>query len=249
LITSVLVDIATTADSEFLQPAIEATREVITGTIETINADGAYHSVDNQEYCRNQQTPVDLVLGAIQGKESRYDLCLDDHDQLIVTDQTTNTIIEVRQVKTRKEDASPKWAIRNEKGKIRYFSQKEIDTCLLRKQIGARTQKELNVRNNVEATIFQLGYHYSNAKSRYRGLVKHQMWANARCLWINFVRITNFVAGGGSNCVKNVKNGLVLCQILLYFIKQRYTLVSVKTFSSRWYGKRGWGDFLKNDFL
>jgi hypothetical protein len=249
LITSVLVDVATAADNEFLQPAVEATREVIAGTIETINADGAYHSVDNQEYCRNQQTPVDLVLGAIGGKESRYDLCLDDHDQLVVTDLTTNTIVEVRQVKTRKEDTSPKWAIKNEKGQNRYFSQKEIDTCLLRKQIGARTQEELNVRNNVEATIFQLGYHYSNAKSRYRGLVKHQMWANVRCLWINFVRITNFVAEGGSKCVQNVKNGLILCQIALYFIKQRCTLVSVKTFSSRWSEKRVWSDFLKNDFL
>ena len=48
-------------------------------------------------------------------------------------------------------------------------------------------------RNNVEASIFQLGYHYSNAKSRYRGLIKHQMWANMRCLWVNFVRVLNYI--------------------------------------------------------
>ncbi|WP_234995087.1 hypothetical protein, partial [Alkalitalea saponilacus] len=41
-------------------------------------------------------------------------------------------------------------------------------------------------------TIFQLGYHYSNAKSRYRGVIKHQMWANIRCLWVNFVRILKY---------------------------------------------------------
>jgi hypothetical protein len=249
LITSVLVDVATTADSEFLQPAIEASCEVVAATIETVNADGAYHSVDNQEYCRNRQSPVDLVLGAIQGKESQYDLCLDDNEQLVVTDLTTNTTVEVRQVKTRKEDAAPKWAIRNEKGQLRYFTQKEIDTCSLRKQIGARTQAELNVRNNVEATIFQLGYHYSNAKSRYRGLVKHKMWANARCLWINFVRIAKFVAGGGSNCEQNGKNGLILPQIWLIFVKMRYAMIPVKNFSSPFTGKRVWGDFLKNDFL
>jgi len=249
LITSVIVDVATAADSDFLQPAIEATSEVITGTIETVNADGAYHSVDNQDYCRKQETPVDLVLGAIQGKESGYDLCLDDNDQLVVTDLTTNTIVEVRQVKTRKEDAPSKWAIRNEKGQLRYFTKKEIDTCSLRKQTGARTQKELNVRNNVEATIFQLGYHYSNAKSRYRGLIKHKMWANARCLWINFVRIANFVAGGGSNCVKNGKNGLILPQILLNFVKMKYTMIPVKNFSSPF--PRIWvvDDFFLNDFL
>jgi hypothetical protein len=249
LITSVLVDVATTADSDFLQPAIESSCEVVAGTIETVNADGAYHSVDNQEYCRNQKTPVDLVLGAIQGKESQYDLVLDHDNQLVVTDMTTNTTVEVRQVKTRKEDAVPKWAIRNEKGKLRYFTQKEIDTCLLRKQIGTRTQAELNVRNNVEATIFQLGYHYSNAKSRYRGLMKHKMWANARCLWINFVRIANFIAGGGSNCLQNGKNGLILPQILLIFVKMRCAMMPVKNFSSPFTGKRVWGGFFKNDFL
>jgi hypothetical protein len=257
LITSVLVDVATTADSDFLQTAIESTREVVTGTIETVNADGAYHSVDNQEYCRNQQTPVDLVLGAIQGKVSQYDLSLDGDNQLVVTDMETNTILPVRQVKTRKKDAVSKWAIRNEKGQLRYFTQKEIDTSLLRKLIGNRTQDELNVRNNVEATIFQLGYHYSNAKSRYRGLIKHKMWANVRCLWINFVRISNFavaelsrsIAGGGSKCVQNVKNRLILPHFLLNLVKMRCVIVPVKTFSSRWSEKRVWDDFKKIDFL
>jgi hypothetical protein len=248
LITSVLVDVATTADSAFLQPAIEASREVVVGTIETVNADGAYHSVDNQDYCRNQQTPVDLILGAIQGKASQYDLSLDGDDQLVVTDLTTSAILEVRQVKTRKEDASPTWAIRNEKGQLRYFTQKEIDTCLLRKQIGTRMQAELNVRNNVEATIFQLGYHYSNAKSRYRGLIKHKMWANVRCLWINFVRINNFVAGGGSSCEQNTRNRAFLSQFLLIFVKLRCAILPVKTFSSPFNGKRIWGNLFKNDF-
>jgi hypothetical protein len=50
----------------------------------------------------------------------------------------------------------------------------------------------LQKRNNVEVTIFQLGYHCSNAKTRYRGEIKHQMWANVRCLWVNFVRIQKF---------------------------------------------------------
>ena len=53
------------------------------------------------------------------------------------------------------------------------------------------TQAELLVY--VLATIFQLGYHYPNAKSRYRGEIKHQMWANIRCLWVNFVRILKYI--------------------------------------------------------
>jgi hypothetical protein len=49
---------------DFLQPAIEATQQVVTGKIETVNADGAYHSVDNQDYC--QKNSIDLIIGAIQ---------------------------------------------------------------------------------------------------------------------------------------------------------------------------------------
>jgi hypothetical protein len=48
----------------------------------------------------------------------------------------------------------------------------------VRKQIAETPIEILQFRNNVEAAIFQLGYHYPNAKSRYRGEIKHQMWAN-----------------------------------------------------------------------
>ena len=85
-----------------------------------------------------------------------------------------------------------KWRIKTQNG-YRYFTQKDIDTAIVRKKIEQTPTEILQKRNNVEATIFQLGYHYPNAKSRYRGLVKHQMWANICCLWVNFVRALNFV--------------------------------------------------------
>ena len=37
--------------------------------------------------------------------------------------------------------------------------------------------QERNRRNNVAATIFQIGFHYSNTKSRYRALAMHKLWA------------------------------------------------------------------------
>jgi hypothetical protein len=199
LITDVQVNTASTADCDFLQPSIDATREIVAQKIETVNTDGAFHSVDNQGYCKEKD--IDLILGAIQGKPPRYDVSLNEKNELIVTDLQTNTIIPSSKIKPRKEGDLAKWKIKNEAGKTRYFTQKEIDTCLLRKQIANRTQAELNVRNNasttlsnhVEASIFQLGYHYSNDKSRYRGLSKHKMWANVRCLWVNFVRIMKFI--------------------------------------------------------
>ena len=201
LITNVSVEAASAADCDFLQPAVEATATIVTGNIETINADGAYHSVENQEFCNENK--IDLIIGAIQGKASQYDLSLDENGDLTVTDLHTNATIIPRKLKPDKKTGKSKWAIdTGKKNKYRYFTQKEIDTCSLRKKISARTKEELNVRNNVEASIFQLGYHYSNSKSRYRGLIKHKIWANLRCLWINFVRILKCTASGGFSCIK-----------------------------------------------
>jgi hypothetical protein len=76
----------------------------------------------------------------------------------------------------------------------------------LRRKIEETPKEILQKRNNVEATIFQLGYHYPNAKSRYRGQIKHQMWANMRCLWVNFVRIWKFVTNGVLKIALDEKN-------------------------------------------
>jgi len=229
LITCLQVEAASAADCSFFESAVESTQQICTNKVETVNADGAYHCEDNQKYC--QENGIDLITGAIQGKPSRYDITQDETGEVTVTDFSTNTKVEVRQVVSRKEGAEPKWAIKTEDNKNRYFTQKEIDTCLLRKQIASRPQADLNRRNNVEASIFQLGYHYPNNKSRYRGLIKHKMWANVRCLWINFVRIFNFVAGGGSKCVQKVKNKPVLHVFFLKFIKTRFAMSPIGNFS------------------
>jgi hypothetical protein len=228
LITDVSVNVASTADCDFLQPAIEATQEIVTQKIETVNADGAYHSVGNQDYCK--ENTIDLIISAIQGKPPRYDLLLNDEGELVVTDLQTNTIVPSCKITSRKEKSQPKWRIKTEEGKNRYFTQKEIDTCLIRKQIASRTSEELNVRNNVEATIFQLGYHYPNDKSRYRGLIKHKIWANVRCLWINFVRIMNFIVRKGDNCVQKVKNRVILPLFLLNFLETMFVIAIVGNF-------------------
>jgi hypothetical protein len=196
LITHVQVDVASTADCDFLQPAVEATQEILPQEIEKINADGAYHSPENQDYCKEN---------------------------------------------TRK--------IKTEEGKNRYFTQKEIDTCLLRKQITTRTQSELNVRNNVEAAIFQLGYHYPNSKSRYRGLIKHKIWANSRCIWVNFARIVRHIVKNGAICVQKVKNMPTLPQFLTNFIETIFLMYLVRNFSYCFPKNRFWVDVGKNDFL
>jgi len=222
LITNVLVDVASAADCDFLQPAIEASQEILPQKIEIVNADGAYHSPENQDYCT--ENTIDFVLGAIQGKPPQYDLSLNE-GELIVTDLKTNEIIPTTAIKSRKKDIV-KWRIVTANGQYRYFSENEINTCLLRKNITKRTKEELNVRNNVESTVFQLGYHYPNDKSRYRGLSKHKIWANLRCLWVNFSRILKFIVQNGSIFVKKVKNTPVFPHFSPNFVE---TAIAIRT--------------------
>ncbi len=196
LIGDVDVREVSTSDVDFFQEDIQKTATIFTDLAEDIHADGAYHSPDNQEFCSKNN--ADLHLHAIQGAKGRYQLELSENGNLTVLDTKTNEFIETTKIKGKNK--VDKWRIKVEKG-YRYFTHKEIDTSRIRKKIEQTPIEILQKRNNVEATIFQLGYHYPNAKSRYRGLVKHQMWANMRCLWVNFVRVLNFVTKIGKKYI------------------------------------------------
>jgi hypothetical protein len=145
------------------------------------------HSINNQAFCENED--IDLYINAIQGAKARFDLLLSEDGELIITDTSTGKIVPATKLKNK-----DKWRIKVD-DHYKYFTIKEITASMLKRKIAAIPQEILNVRNNVEveATIFQLGYHYPNDKSRYRGLSKHKMWANIRCLWVNFVRILKYI--------------------------------------------------------
>jgi len=221
LIGDVEVKEVTTSDTEFFQEAVNNTKKVFAETPKNIHVDGAYHSPENQEFCSD--IGANLYLHAIQGAKGRYELEYTQNDELIVLDTQTNETLPVTKIKSKKGEE--KWRIKTDKG-YRYFSLQDIETSRLRKKIAQTPAKVLQKRNNVEATIFQLGYHYSNNKSRYRGLVKHQMWANLRCLWVNFVRILKFIQNNGLTTDIFQNNSLIrLCmqQIALVegFLKQK----------------------------
>ena len=193
LITDTQVDVVTTADNRFLKEAVENTEKITHSSVEKIHADGAYHSIENQEFC--DQENKELLLTAMQGAEPRYDLNLDkdNPDNLTVFDRNTSKYIDAQTIKSRKDPNKKRWKIINDKGKPRYFDLENVRTSLLRQKLRKLPPDETNIRNNVEATIFQLGYHYSNDKSRYCGLDKHKLWAYSRSLWINLVRIVNYI--------------------------------------------------------
>lgn len=209
LITQVNVQPANTSDVDFLQTDIKKTQEIIGDKIKRIHADGAYHSTENQDFCTENE--IELYVHAIQGSKGRYEFEMSEDENLIIYDTQTQQIIENTQVTSK--DGSIKWRIKTG-NTYRYITKKAVDTYQLRKKIEQVPKEEYQRRNNVEATIFQLGYHYRNAKSKYRGLARHQMWANMRSLWVNFVRILKFIVEKGLNSVKTVKEFLIYCTLV-----------------------------------
>lgn len=225
LISGVAVKKADAADNGFLEKGIAQAGEVFGDPAEKIHADGAYHSPANQEFVAKKN--AELILSAIQGAKGRYDLEMGENGTMTVKDlQTASAVEALRMEKT------GKWRIRTD-GHYRYFSDKELNACLLRKKLAAIPRKVLNIRNNVEATIFQLGYHYPNDKTRYRGIIKHRMWANIRCLWVNFVRILKHVLKKEPATGFQSETGAVLPS---GSIKNRY-LVLIREFKTRFITK------------
>jgi len=218
LVTDVIVDKANVADTKFVQPAIESTTQVTGQAVETTYADGAYQSPDNDKFCEN----IDMVFTGIQGYPSRYDLEMTPAGLLVTDTQTGERFLAVlaKKIKNSKED---RWRIKTGSGYL-YFNQLAIRASELRRTMKQRPIEELHKRNNVEATIFQLSFFLRNNKSRYRGQYKHQTWAYARCLWINLVRINNFMKQTCQRTYQSIENlaqSLFIRQIIRSFWPHR----------------------------
>jgi hypothetical protein len=139
------------------------------------------------------------VLHGITGKPSKYDLSFDEEGNLVVINRETGERLETVRTKTKDSAAPERWRVKDGEHAPIYFEQKHVDVCEARKRLEEVPKERMNIRNNVEATIFQLGYHFRRNKTRYRGKMKHHMWALCRCLWINFRRICLWQEGKGEN--------------------------------------------------
>ncbi len=215
LITDVDVKPATASDCNFLQDAVENSQTMTTDTPEKLYADGAYNSFKNQEFCKKNN--INLILTGLQGSKGRYNLIPDkqNEDKLTVIDRKTGNIIDAELVKSRKDPQEKKWRIKNDNGKWRYFTLENIRTSLLRQKLRDTPKEELDRRNNVEATIFQMGFHYSNNKSRYRGLAKHKLWAYSRALWVNFVRLQKHLINLRENASIYGQNSILCLKLII----------------------------------
>ena len=211
LITNVMVDQANIADKDFVQPAIEATAEVTGQKVETAYLDGAFQSPDNDEFCKD----IDMVFTGIQGESSRYDLEMTT-EGLMVTDTQTGERTLATLAKKLKNSKEDRWVIKTSEGRV-YFGQLAIRTSILRKTMKDRPVEETRKRNNVEATIFQLGFPLKNNKTKYRGLLKQRIWAYCRCLWVNLVRIIKLTKQTCQRTIKTMEMQAKMAVLRDYF--------------------------------
>lgn len=186
LITDIQVENASHADCKFLEKSIERSKEVTNQKPDSVYSDGAYssdHKVDPS---------IDLVFTGIQGKQGRYKLEKTSNG-LKVTDTLNNITHIANLTKVAKDKKYEKYCIVNKEGKRVYFDEDAIRAAEFRRKLNGRSREELNKRNNVEATIYMIGYPLQNGKSKYRGLQKQRMWVACRALWVNLLRIKSFV--------------------------------------------------------
>jgi hypothetical protein len=226
LITNVLVEKANTPDTAFVEPAILSTIEVTGQPIDKVYADGAFQSPFNEVCCQN----IDMVYTGIQGAEPKYDLEMTPQG-LMVTDIQTGEHMKAVLAKKHKKSKEDKWKITTPTGHY-YFSQQAIRASHLRRKMKRRPVEELHKRNNVEATIFQLGFPLRNNKSKYRGLIKQKSWTYCRCLWINLVRILNFTKQICQRTFKTMEIPVLKPLFLDYFnLQNRVQPILSRTFS------------------
>ena len=176
-ITDVKVKGATAADNDFFEEAVKETEKVTGNDVENAYVDGAYQSEKNREFANDK---INIISGSLQGKPSRFDLNLKDDQTLEVTDKTTG------EIKTAIPVKPEEWKIvlENVDGKksYRYFKKEHVEKDEVRRQVESIPFEERKKLNNVEAAMFQYGFHTRNNKTRYRSLFKHGLQAIARSL-------------------------------------------------------------------
>jgi hypothetical protein len=183
LVTDVTVKPASAADNNFVRDAIQSTEDIV-GQVKEVSMDGAYNDADNTEYAEEENKQLHYT--GLQGAPGRF-IYKRTEQGIEVTDPNTGEVLIAIEYKPEKY----KIILDN---KTHYFTEGDIDNYLKRKHIEELPQDIKNRRNNVEASIFQLSYRNRNGKTRYRGQLPHQLWATCRGLWMNLIRIKNYLA-------------------------------------------------------
>ena len=188
LIVHVEVEPASTPDTQLFEGGVKGSGEVTGQTPESVTSDGGYQSAENQKLADGEG--IEAVFTGFQGKKGAYDLELSpDGKSLEAAKTATGEKLPTRMTK------GGSWRIEDTKdGKkhVRYIKPESVAAVMRRKAQETIPKAKRWLRNNVEATMFQLTFHTRNNKTRYRGLMKQKIFALSRCLWVNHVRLSLF---------------------------------------------------------
>ncbi|MGC9513849.1 MAG: hypothetical protein ACP5D8_09505 [Fidelibacterota bacterium] len=130
-------------------------------------------------------------MTGIKGSEPRY-LIHETHEGYVAVDRENGSVYELHKAETYKDSEEARYYIRTDSGR-KYFSSLAIYTALQRQKLISRPERELQIRNNVEATIGHFAYGLLNNKTPYRRKQKQQMWAYCRAMAVNIKRIAGYV--------------------------------------------------------
>lgn len=192
LITDIQLEPAHCGDADFVEPSITQTEKLTGDQVEICYADGAYNrSLEHED--DDDLDHVEMVLSGIQGAPSRFEL-EETSDGVEVTDTKTGQVHQGIAVRRRDPEAAPKWRISLEDGAYRSFGQREIRASRQRRLLVEQGHQErTRRRNNVEASIYHLTHTLKQAKTVYRGLIRTNIWAWGRALWVNMRRIKGYL--------------------------------------------------------
>ena len=174
---------------------------------------------------------MEFILTGIQGKPARYELSLDEEnpDELLVFDTRAQTFIKACLVAARTIDEQTgkpekKWRVKTDDGKYYYFTLESARSSMLRQKLRDVPIEEKSKRNNVEASIFQIGFTCNNGKTRYRGIAANQLWAYSRATWINFRRILKYVMQTSKRALSS-REGLTFSIKIWIYIKNNVNTI------------------------
>ena len=191
LITSATIAPASTHDSKLFMEAIEDTERVTGQQIKTVNTDATYHSASNQEACKNKG--IDHIKSALTCNKIFYDYIFDENGDLIATELSTGETFKCEKVKHKKDSTKTTWYFNNSKGRRIEVTEGNINYRYLLRELKSRNKEEINLRNNVEATIHQVKYYLRGGKTLYRKNFRQKIWVMGRCMGINNNRITKYL--------------------------------------------------------
>ena len=183
LITDIQVAPAATGDTQFVVPAIQKTESTV-GEVKEASMDGAYHSPANRDYAAEEKKT--LHFGGMQGPSSRFAYEYME-EGLVVIDTRTGE----RQTATEYKPGKHRVYFGN---KRYYIKDEAIQRYQQRRQAEEMPEEIRRRRNNVEATVYHVTCCLRQNKTRYRGFLRNRLWAIARAVWVNLIRIQNYLA-------------------------------------------------------